>query len=85
MGMASGAQDDLWKSVEHTNFGQYYRLSESMSLTLRRDGRKQNVPLRVYIKSGLGKLLTHAGIPETTEQAELNLVDHQDSTLLKHL
>ena len=56
MGMASGAQDDLWRSVESSNFGQYFRITESMNIaSSRREGRRQNVPLRVYIKSGRGK------------------------------
>lgn len=55
MGMASVAQDELWKSVEDSNFGQYFRISESMNIAARREGRKQSVPLRLYIKSGSGK------------------------------
>jgi len=55
MGMASGVQDDLWKSVEQGNFGQYYRISEGMNLaSSRREGRRQSLPLRVYIKRGRG-------------------------------
>ncbi len=55
MGMASGVQDDLWRSVEAGNFGQYYRISESMNLaSSRREGRRPSLPLRVYIKRGRG-------------------------------
>lgn len=59
MGMASGVQDDLWKSVEQGNFGQYYRISEGMNLaSSRREGRRQSLPLRVYIKRGRGRALS---------------------------
>ena len=55
MGMASGVQDELWRSVEDSNFGQYYRISEGMNLaSSRREGRRQQLPLRLYIKRGRG-------------------------------
>ena len=55
MGMASGVQDDLWRSVEDSNFGQYYRISEGMNLaSSRREGRRQQLPVRLYIKRGRG-------------------------------
>ena len=58
MGMASNLQDDLWKSVEENNFGQYFRITESTDLTAsKRERRGWNIPLRVFIKKGKGKLL----------------------------
>ncbi len=56
MGMASSAQDELWASIQANNFGQYFRLSESMGLAARRDSRRPKVPLRLYIRAGLGEL-----------------------------
>ena len=60
MGMASGAQDELWHSVETANFGQYFRTSSSMNLAgSQRAGRQPSIPLRLYIKSGKGGCLSY--------------------------
>ena len=55
MGMASATQNDLWKSVEETNFGQYYRISESMGITHgRQEKPRQSLPIRMFIRNGKG-------------------------------
>lgn len=56
MGMASNLQDNLWNSVEQSNFAQYFRISESVDLTAgKKDRQCRNIPLRVFIKKGKGQ------------------------------
>lgn len=55
MGMASATQNDLWKSIEDSNFGQYYRISESMGMTSgKQEKRRHSLPVRVFIRNGQG-------------------------------
>ncbi len=56
MGMASTSQNNLWKSIEESNFGQYYKVSESLGITsARQDRRLPSLPVRVFIRKGRGE------------------------------
>lgn len=57
--MASTSQDDLWRSIGENNFGQYFRISEAINISSsRQERRRQNIPLRVFVKRGRGMLCT---------------------------
>jgi hypothetical protein len=72
MGMASKVQDDLWSSIQAANFGQYYRISDSMNLaSSRREGRRQSIPLRVYIKQGRGAALQSPNTPGPSRECSM--------------
>lgn len=87
--MATDQQNELWKSVEESNFGQYFKISEAANLsTPIREGKIGRVPVRVYIKQGKGSipgyLMFTLTIPRPYFHLEVPMAYAQTSNLSRH-